>query len=462
MAQMGEKLIEFLLAETAYAAGASRDFLSNQALQESSYNLLRLDQPNTGDMLCSSAGFESSANDAALSSLVGFDTIETRQRDISDNEADEQMWPEGPFREPNLCSFATSPCLSAMELDTRVLTSVEANTSHPEALREESSQQPQEGEENETRPSNLNRPTSSIAGSLEDASCAASRSQLRTARTTHETRRHRIGKSAQSCRSSRKPAQSMRKLVRRDNRHETSPEKSSGEEEDKEEASAEQDTSDNSACILRGKRRCESLGYGDTNLLGSEQGKRLLASVSSDKQVLVLRSLLVAVGGCDSLMSLKNILQAYRESHKSNSPAHANISSNAQRIEMIKRLGEKAAYYTFLKHCHIHKLFIDNSRLRRNATDNFINSNATSIAARSSRGRGNPVTSMEAQITKSMMRELYSDIQPTHPHYKSRYREISDWRRAGRRLEQLVSGFNYGILGLLPLMKYNLNLVENT
>ncbi|KAL8992634.1 MAG: hypothetical protein Q9169_006947 [Polycauliona sp. 2 TL-2023] len=345
-----------------------------------------------------------------------------------------------------------------MELDTRALTSVEANTSHPEVLREESSQQPQEGEENETRPSNLNRPTSSVAGSLEDASCAASRSQPRTARTTHETRRHRIRKSPQPHRSSHKPAQSMRKLVRRDNRHETSPENNLGQDEDRDEASAEQD----SACILQGKGRYESLGYGDMNLLGSEQAKRLLASVSSDKQVLVLRSLLVAVGGCDSLMSLKNILQAYRESHKSNSPAHANISSNAQRIEMIKRLGEKAAYYTFLKHCHIHKLFMDNSRLRRNATDNFINSNATSIAARSSRGRGNPVTSIEAQITKSMMRELYSDIKPTHPHYKSRYREISDWRRAGRRLEQLVSGFNYGILGLLPLMKYNLNLVENT
>ena len=129
---------------------------------------------------------------------------------------------------------------------------------------------------------------------------------------------------------------------------------------------------------------------------------------------------------------------------------------------MIKRLGEKATYCTFLKFCHIHKLFIDISRLRRNATDNFINTNATSFVAQSRRGRGNPVTSMEAQITKSMMRELYSNIEPTHPHYKSRYREISDWRRAGRRFEQLVSGFNYGILGLLPLVKHNLNLMENT
>ncbi|KAL9594966.1 MAG: hypothetical protein Q9179_005172 [Wetmoreana sp. 5 TL-2023] len=416
MAQMGEKLIEFLLAEAAYAAGASR---------------------------------------------VGFDTIETRQRDISDNESDEQMWSESPFREPNLCSFATSPCLSAMELDTRVPTSVEANTSHPEVLREESSRQPQEGEENENRPSKFNRPTNSIAGSIEDASCSASRSQPRTTRTTHETRRHRIEKSAQPYRSSQKPAQSIRKLVRRDNRHKTSTEKSSGQEEDRDEASAEQDNSDISVCILKGKRRCESLGYGDTNLLGSEQAKRLLASVSSDKQVLVLRSLLVAVGGCDSLMSLKNILQAYRESHKFNSPAHANISSNVQRVEMIKRLGEKAAYCTFLRYCHIHKLFVDNSKLRRNATDNFINSNATSIAAQSSRGRGNPVTAMEAKITKSMMQEVYPHIEPTHSHYQSRYREITSWRRAGRRLEQLVSGFNHGVLGLLPLVTYNLNLVEN-
>ncbi|CAO1601908.1 hypothetical protein XANCAGTX0491_005546 [Xanthoria calcicola] len=548
MAQMGEKLIEFLLAEAAYAAGASRAHINEnvtsavarkhreniaktvgiapfvrccprqgdespsravlslavcaivwacwldsardvdvvhrllhhlgfglpsgscldprealtqgRALQEPSYNLLRLDQPSTGDMLCSSAGL-SSANTAALSSLVGFDTIETRQRDVSDNESDERMRSESPFRGPNLCSFATSPCLSAMELDTRVPTSVETHTSHPEVLQEESSQQPQEGEGNENRPSKFNRPMNSIAGSIEDASCSASRSQPRTKRTTHETHRHRIEKSAQPYRSSHKPAQSIRKLVRRDNRHETSTEKSSGQEEDRDEASTEQDNSEINACILEGKRRYDSLGYDDTNLLGSEQAKRLLASVSSDKQVLALRSLLVAVGGCDSLMSLKNILQAYRESHKSNSPAHANISSNAERVEIIKRLGEKAAYCTFLRYCHIHKLFVDNSKLRRNTTDNFINSNATSIAAQSSRGRGNPVTAMEAKITKSMMQEVYPHIEPTHSHYQSRYREMTSWRRAGRRLEQLVSGFNHGVLGLLPLVTYNLNLVEN-
>ncbi len=436
------------------------NFSSNQALQESSYSLLRLDQPNTDDMHCSSAGL-SSANNAALSSLVGFDTIETIQRHISDNESDKQMWSESPFQEPNVCSFATSPCLSAMELDTRVPTSVEANSSHAEVLQEESSQQPQDGERNENRPSKFNRPTNSITGSIKDASCSASRSQPRTTRTTHETHRHRIEKMAQPHRSRRKPAQSIRKLVRRDNRHETSTEKNLGQDEDRDEAPAEQDNSDISACILKRKRRYESLGYGDTNLLSSEQTKRLLASVSSDKQVLVLRSFLVAVGGCDSLMSLKNILQAYRESHQSNSPAHANILSNAQRVEVIKRLGEKAAYCTFLRYCHIHKLFMDNSKLRPNATDNFINSNATSIAAQSSRGRGNPVTAMEAKITKSMMQEVYPHIEPTHSHYQSRYREMTSWRRAGRRLEQLVSGFDYGVLGLLPLVTYNLNLVEN-
>ena len=230
---------------------------------------------------------------------------------------------------------------------------------------------------------------------------------------------------AQPHRSSHKPAQSIRKLVRRDNRHETSTEKGSGQKEDRDEASAEQDNSDISACILQGRGRYENLGYGDTNILGSKQAKKLLANISSNKQVLILRSLLVTVGGCDSLISLKSILQAYRESYKSYSPAHANISSNEQRVEIIKRLGEKAVYYTFLRYCYIYKLFVDNSKLRPNTTDNFINSNATSIAAQSSRRRGNPVIAVEAKITKLIIREVYPHIEPTHSHYQSRYREIT-------------------------------------
>ncbi|KAL8706066.1 MAG: hypothetical protein Q9201_000859 [Fulgogasparrea decipioides] len=524
MAQMGELLIKFLLADSAYAAGASRadineniisavarkhrecaaktigiapfglpsgscldpqelliqgptllpdvqtpESLSDRALQESIHNFRDFDQSVAVGTLCSSPG-SSNANDAALLSPRCFDTTEIRSRDISDNECDQHSLLRSPLREMNLRSFATSPCSSNMEPDTPVSNGVESNISQPEVLPVESRQQAQEIEESGTRSSDLDTPRGSIAGSPKDISCGASRGQPRTVQTTHNprskqafrTHRCRIEKSVQPHRSSRKPVQSTRRMVNVDNHHGISTRESrSGRTEDRNEASAEQNASNNSPHILQEKRRCEAEGYHYVDLLSNEEAENLLTSVSSEKQALILRSFLAALGGCDSLISLKHILQAYRESHQSNPPSHVHISSNVQRVEVIKRLGGKAAYCTFLKYCHIHKLFVENLRLHSNASDKFINSNAANIAAQSSRGRGNPVTSKEAQITKSMMQELYPDIQPTHFRYNSLYREISDWRKAGRRLERLVSEFDYGILGLLPLTKFNLNIAEN-
>ncbi|KAI4190099.1 MAG: hypothetical protein L6R41_001018 [Letrouitia leprolyta] len=452
MAQMGEKLIGLLLAEIVYEAGGSKAEINKKtasAITKEYY-----------ENVAKTAGIAPD-NDAALPSLENIDTIAIRQRDILNDELDEIS----PYR------FATSPCLSTVETDNRALTTFESHTSHLEALQEESSQQLQERQESEIRPRDLNKPTKPTTDSSENGSSVATRSRLQIARANHETRRCRVEKPAQPHRSGQKPVQSIRRLVQRDNRHKTPSGKVSGqteiedededEDEDKDEALTKQDISNLSAFNLQEKRKCESLGYTYVDLLASERTKCLLANSNSDKQALILRSLLVKLGGCSSLISLKNILQCYRESHQFDPPAHANICSNAQRVKMIKRLGEKAAYCLFLKYCHIHKLFVDNSRHHRNTAEVFINSNNIDITRQSSGVLGNPLNATEAQITKSMMKEVYPHIRPTHSEYNSRRREISGWRRAGRRLEQLVLRFSYGILGLFPLEKYNLNLIEN-
>ena len=64
---------------------------------------------------------------------------------------------------------------------------------------------------------------------------------------------------------------------------------------------------------------------------------------------------------------------------------------------------------------------------------------------------GNPRNSAESRITKSMMKEVYPEIDSDSNDYSKKYREITGLRRSGRRLNLLVSQFGKGILGLLPL-----------
>ncbi|KAL8720196.1 MAG: hypothetical protein Q9181_007948, partial [Wetmoreana brouardii] len=443
---------------------------SSQRLHGSIHSYRGLDELIVDNAFGSSVD-PSNANETTPVSPRVSDATRIGSGDNSGNESDRQMLDQSSPREMDLHSLAPSRCLSIIEQDTPVFHGFNSDTLQSDVLPVGQKQQSQEIEESDNRSGDLDSSISSVTGLPGGIGCVISKGRAQTLQTSRDPQNKqrlrlsspRIEKSVQPRRPSQKPVQSIRRTMNRDNRRKVAPiESSSRRKAAEDDPSVEQYAADISAYILREKKKCGSLGlpcYVD--FLISEEAKSLLASVNSDKQAIVLKTFLVMAGGCDSLVSLRHLLQSYRESHQFNPPSTADITSNAQRVEMIKRLGEKAAYCTFLRYCHIHKLFVDNSKILRNANDNFVVSDANSVRTQPSRGRGNPVTLMEAQITKSMMQELYPDIQPTDSRYKSRYREISDWRRAGRRLERLVSEFSYGILGLLPLARYNLYIADS-
>ena len=76
-------------------------------------------------------------------------------------------------------------------------------------------------------------------------------------------------------------------------------------------------------------------------------------------------------------------------------------------------------------------------------------STVTSVAQR--KQKGNPRNAAESKVTKSMVAEVYPNIQPDSREYGPKYREISLLRKNCRRLALLVSKFGRGILGLLLL-----------
>lgn len=149
------------------------------------------------------------------------------------------------------------------------------------------------------------------------------------------------------------------------------------------------------------------------------------------------------------MIELKKVLRAYRDSNVDLLITTQEIF-NAKRLQTIQSLERNGTYMNLLKKCHIHRLFIDNLDPLRNPNDDFIVSTSNSIEAAGE--LGNPRNCAESRITKSMMKEIYPNMDSNSADSKKKYGGITALRRNGRRLDVLVSYFGKGILGLLRVM----------
>ena len=201
--------------------------------------------------------------------------------------------------------------------------------------------------------------------------------------------------------------------------------------------------------ISQQRKKYENLGLpcpGD--YFDSEETENRLVSFGMEKYTYILQVFHFMIGGHEPIIGLKNILGVYR-SHELSSLQIEREVSNAKRVQVIKGLERKEEYINLLKRCHIHQLYVDNADPLDTPYDNFIVSTVTSAAQR--KQKGNPRNAAESKVTKSMVVEVYPNIQPGSREYGQKYREISLLRKNGRRLALLVSKFGRGILGLLPL-----------
>ncbi|KAH6667242.1 hypothetical protein B0J14DRAFT_185596 [Halenospora varia] len=170
---------------------------------------------------------------------------------------------------------------------------------------------------------------------------------------------------------------------------------------------------------------------------------------NSELYIVELKILFFAIGSPGSLALLQSIIQAYRRSLPRNLAIAGCKLLKAERLKVIEELDENIAYFRFLKRCHIHQLFIDSRGSSRKTNDGFVNDTMQSLSIRKS--PGNPAHIEDAQISKSILEEVYPRLQKDSPEYDKKYRHISDLRRLGQRLDALVDKFGYGIIGLLPV-----------
>lgn len=127
----------------------------------------------------------------------------------------------------------------------------------------------------------------------------------------------------------------------------------------------------------------------------------------------------MTVAGCESLLGLKGILRAYRDPHVG-LPQITPEVSNAKRLQTIHCLDGEKAYIDHLKKCHLHRLFIDNTDPLCTSNDSFIISTTKSFVIRARGESGNPRNSAESRTTKSMMKEVYPEVNLDSTAYKKK------------------------------------------
>lgn len=173
-------------------------------------------------------------------------------------------------------------------------------------------------------------------------------------------------------------------------------------------------------------------------------------SPNMDENTVELKTLYFAIASPESLVVLRDIVQAHRRSLAGNlSPKDCNIPQ-AERLKVIEKLNGNIAYFGLLKRCHVHRLFVDSNGSSRKTGDGFVNNTTQSIATLKHPRTGNPSYIEDAQASKAMMKEVYPLLQEDTAEYGKKYRTIRSLRKLGQRLHLLVEKFGYGIIGLLP------------
>lgn len=200
--------------------------------------------------------------------------------------------------------------------------------------------------------------------------------------------------------------------------------------------------------IAHERRKFENQGRQDSFIFSLTQES--ISGLGAERHSWTLRVFFFAVASSHSMLTLRDILRACRDRTTGDLSEPMQGLSTAKRLEFIEHLEGNLAYFSLLRRCHILKLFMDNFDPSRQAEGGFIVQTQESISNTGRKKSGNPSHVAHSEMTKSMIQEIYPELQPNTPGYQTKYRSVSELRKLGKRLHFLTTTFGYGILGLLP------------
>ena len=195
------------------------------------------------------------------------------------------------------------------------------------------------------------------------------------------------------------------------------------------------------------RQKCEALGLPCLDdLFNSTQVQERISFAGLDNHKPLCKLFFFVIACPQTLESLKDVVEVCRRPVQT---AFVQIT-NKERLEAIEVLAQTIPPIALSRRCHVLHLFLDNLT-PHDGIDGFITTTPYDVSRSVRRRSGNPRKLVTADMTLSIMREVYPGLSKGSAEYKRRYRKVNDIRKLGERLKLLVDRFGRGILGLLPL-----------
>ena len=189
------------------------------------------------------------------------------------------------------------------------------------------------------------------------------------------------------------------------------------------------------------------------DFLGSLTAQSRIHEMGLGDDLGTLRIMNFTVGSCETLVILVDVLRAFRRGAQSQFADAELDLSLAKRLQTIRYLNGSIAYHSLLRNLHILNFTPNKASRSSDRSGNFTIITAQSMAPQGRRPRGNPRNLAEAEMTKSILRDMHPDADENSSAYKRLYNEVKGLRKYSGRLSKLVEAFGLGILGLIPLVK---------
>lgn len=159
-------------------------------------------------------------------------------------------------------------------------------------------------------------------------------------------------------------------------------------------------------------------------------------------------SALITVASSRSILALRDIICSERTHRSLQSCCLRDGISPKERFGIIRELDQKSVFIKLVKWCHTLELFEKSGGPEAQSSTGYAITTSTSFEHQI-KTLGNPANQDDANVARSMMRDIFPETLPTMDDYQRKLSVIKGMRKLGKRLHILTSKFGRGIFALM-------------
>ena len=201
--------------------------------------------------------------------------------------------------------------------------------------------------------------------------------------------------------------------------------------------------------LERERHRCRSWGFGlPEDSYFSERIQTELTQLPDSRKANLSQRFVLCISSPQSVVLLRDAIRSWRSGTRAQPPRLLGSLTPSEVFGLIERSSQDIAYSVILQRYYILDLFQKCGGDCTPLTTGFVPVTGSQDVL--ARGRGNPLHSIEADVSAKMLREVFPYLDKGSPEYKQKAEVMKTLRTRGRRYQALARSFGEGILALIP------------